>query len=123
MSRDLTNLFKAIPFINAILVERYPNEVINESYIQQALKWANNYCNFYCDEVPCDLYETIASMAADYACLDIRRYEVGEQAVTSLTEGDTKITFGSNKYAKNATTASIILEYREHLNQFRRLKW
>lgn len=79
-----------------------------------------NYCNLR--KLPDGLTSTAYRMA-----MDIYRNEqfgIGnmDSQVSSIEEGDTKVSFGSSPYNSNFTD-SILKNYTAQLNRYRRLLW
>lgn len=100
-----------------------------------------NYCHI--PVVPPELYSTQANMARDLLLYEQeanRPTNDGGQddgavagKVSSITEGDTSVSFGNKSVAETdrertlgshrSMLDALILNYREQLNQFRKVKW
>lgn len=104
-----------------ILAVKLPDTEITESQrllalveIEQMIK---NYCDI--DAVPEALYFTWANMTADL--LRSASGEESDEAVSSIKVGDTTVDF--RKDAHKERVNAVILNYRQQLQDFRRIQW
>ncbi|QUH21425.1 phage head-tail connector protein [Alkaliphilus sp. B6464] len=78
-----------------------------------------NYCNI--KEIPTELNNTVLSMAVDL----YRNENLGEEesplgSVSSISEGDTTVSYRSSA---NEFKDTLIKNYKEQLNRYRKLVW
>lgn len=82
-----------------------------------------NYCNIAV--IPEELMFVHANMVLDY--YEIQRKSNDDesiQAVSSVKEGDVTVQFGTTKTAlREGVTESLLFNYKDQLNKFRKLRW
>ena len=79
-----------------------------------------DYC--YLDEVPEGLETTCYRMAMDVYRNENFGNEEAETVVTSISEGDTSVSFKSRSQ-DSSYLESIMKDYRPQLNRYRKLVW
>lgn len=82
-----------------------------------------SYCNL--TVIPNDLMFVHANMVIDFYEIQ-RKSESDEdtQTVSSVKEGDVTVQFGTAKTAlREGITESLLFNYKDQLNKFRKLRW
>lgn len=81
-----------------------------------------NYCNI--GALPAGLEKTAYRMAMDlYRNEGFGQAESSGGSVSSIEEGDTKVSFAGGAYADNGFSNSLLKAYAGQLNRYRRLVW
>lgn len=79
-----------------------------------------NYCNL--KTLPTGLENTAYRMAIDtYRNEQVGKSEM-DNRVSSIEEGDTKVSFNSNNF-DSTYTSSLLKNYQYQLNRYRRIAW
>lgn len=99
-----------------------PQDHLKDSVLQFAAQEAEeavkNYCNI--NEIPSGLKKTTYHIAMDLY-RGTNQGEEGELSVTSITEGDTSISF--RKDVEESSADNILSRYRTSLNRFRKVRF
>lgn len=82
-----------------------------------------NYCNL--KELPRELNFTVANMVVDlYNRQNNNADQSQDGSVTSIKEGDVTVQFGAAQIsASEHAMEGVLFDYKDQLNQFRRLRW
>ncbi|MBG9548343.1 head-tail connector protein [Cytobacillus firmus] len=100
-----------------------PDDNELESHIEEVAQSILNYCNI--SEVPEALRFVHANMVVDFIKIQNRSNDSeGQQAVTSIKEGDVTVQFGSvKKESGEQVMENILFDYKDQLKRFRKLRW
>lgn len=91
--------------------------------ITEVGQYIMNHCNIAV--IPEELMFVHANMVIDFYEIQ-RKSESDEdtQTVTSVKEGDVTVQFGTTKTAlREGVTESLLFNYKDQLNKFRKLRW
>lgn len=91
--------------------------------IMEVGQYIMNYCNIAV--IPEELMFVHANMVLDFYKIQHKaESDEDTQTVTSVKEGDVTVQFGTAKTAlREGITESLIFNYKDQLNKFRKLRW
>ena len=100
---------------------------LTEAQVARAIRKTGRAVKIYCnrDDLPLELLDVLIDMVYDLLKLD---YGAANPATTlvakAIKEGDASVEFGSaGVSASEAATNSIVMNYKGHLNRFRKVRW
>lgn len=118
INMDVLEIIKAkIPY------DKLPIENVLAIYIEEVRQSILTFCNR--TDIPSELAFVHANMVVDLINLENRKADPdAQQAVTSIKEGDTQVSYGNaSKSASEISTQQILFNYKSQLNRFRKLRW
>lgn len=89
--------------------------------IEKAMDTICNYC--HTDKLPEGLETTFLSIVVDLYRLEGYGKEEVPKTVTSISEGDTSLSFGALSQQTDTGIHGFLKDYVNQLNQYRKMRW